>query len=57
MLNFILIKGNYSLRALSSPLVYDLIYEVAKSIKMNSEESIFDRWLKNDPDTNSELPL
>ncbi len=51
------LKGNYSLRALSSPLVYDLIYDVTKSIKMNANESIYDRWLKNDPDSYKNRPL
>lgn len=51
------LKGNYSLRVLASPLLFDFIYDVTKSIQMNSNETIYDRWLKNDPDSYKNAPL
>ena len=31
--------------------MYDFIYDVTKSIKISSSESVFERWLKNEPNS------
>jgi hypothetical protein len=50
--------GNFSYEAVSSPLLYDLIFDVIKSIEVAPNESVFDRWVQNDPDpSNVSRPL
>lgn len=49
-------KGNFSYLALSSPLLYDLIYDVTKAIKQTPDETIFDRWVRNDPNSTPKGP-
>ncbi|CAF0930021.1 unnamed protein product [Brachionus calyciflorus] len=51
-----MIKGNYSYRAYASPVLFDFIFEVAKNIKQTSNETVFDRWLKNDPNSDKTEP-
>ena len=51
-----MIKGNYSYRAYASPTLYDFLYDVTKSIKQTESESVFDRWLKNDPNKDKTEP-
>ena len=52
-----LLSGNHSFDAVSSPLLYDAIFEVAKSVPLNSKETVYDRWIKNYPDPeNPNLP-
>jgi hypothetical protein len=41
--------GDFAYKALASPILYDFIYDVTKSIKQTSTETVFDRWFKNDP--------
>ena len=36
--------------------MYDFIYDVTKSIKISSSESVFDRWLKNEPNSENTAP-
>ena len=50
------IYGNFSYEAKGSPLLFDLIFNVTKSIKQTSNETVFERWLQNDPDTNKQFP-
>lgn len=52
-----MIKGNYSYRAYASPILHDLIYDVTKSIRQTSDETVFDRWLKNDPNEEKSEPV
>jgi N-acetylated-alpha-linked acidic dipeptidase len=44
------VQGNYSFTAKSNPLLFNLIYNVTKNIKMidnnSNNESVYDRWLK-----------
>ena len=42
--------GNYSYEAKASPLLHDLIYDTTKAIQMTNNETVYDRWLRNDPD-------
>lgn len=51
-----ILKGNYSYRAVSSPLLFDLIFNVTKSIDIEPNESVYDRWLKNDPNSDGTAP-
>lgn len=51
-----IIKGNYSYRAYSSPIMYDFIYDVTRSIRMTSNETVFERWLKNEPNSDNTAP-
>ena len=41
--------GNYSYEAKASPLLHELIYETTQAIQMNENETVYQRWLKNDP--------
>lgn len=52
-----MIKGNYSYRAYASPVLYDLIYDVTKSVVQSGDETVFDRWLKNDPNKDKTEPV
>ena len=52
-----MIKGNYSYRAYASPVLYDLIYDVTKSVVQTGDETVFDRWLKNDPNKDKTEPV
>ena len=54
-----IIKGNYSYRAIASPLLFQLILNVTKSVHIdeNSTETVFDRWLKNEPNSDRTQPL
>jgi hypothetical protein len=49
--------GNYSFTADASPLLVDVIYEVTKSIKLDGDETVYDRWLKYEPNEETNKPL
>lgn len=54
------IYGNFSYEAMASPLLYDMLYNVTKLIDIGdgSKETVFDRWLRNNPDNqDTGLPL
>jgi hypothetical protein len=46
--------GNYSYEAKASPLLHELIYDITRSINMhdnnNNNETVYERWAKNDAD-------
>ena len=48
------IIGNYSYLAAASPLLFDLVIDVTKSIKIdkNSARTVYDNWLQNCPNAN-----
>ena len=48
--------GNYSYEAKASPLLYNMLYEVTKAIDVDINESVFDRWVKSDPEEDKTLP-
>jgi len=50
------IRGNYSYEAVSSPLLYDFIFDTIKTIKFAPNESVYDRWLKNNPNDDKTGP-
>ncbi len=52
-----ILKGNYSYRALASPLLFNLVFNVTKSIQITHNETVFDRWLKNDPNSDFTAPF
>ena len=41
---------------MSSPLLVDLIHDVAKSIRISDTETVFERWLNNNPDETKKFP-
>jgi hypothetical protein len=49
-------KGNYSYRALASPLLFELVYNVTKLIDIEPGESVFSRWTKNAPNADKTAP-
>ena len=53
----IAVQGNYSFTADASPLLVDLIYDVTKSIPLNDKETVYDRWLKYEPNEETNKPL
>ena len=49
--------GNFSYNARSSPLLFDLILNVTKSIKNgDTDQTVYDNWLKNTPNTDGTGP-
>jgi len=52
----LILIGNYSYKAVSSPLLFDVIFDIAKSLKFSSEETVFERWFKNDPNSDQVSP-
>ena len=46
-----ILQGNYSFEAAASPLLFDLVFNVTKMVKLtnSSNETVYDRWLKNNP--------
>lgn len=50
------IEGNFSYRALASPILHNLILDVTQSVRQTANESAFDRWLKNDPNSDKSAP-
>lgn len=52
----IAVYGNYSYQGKSSPLLFDTLYHVTKSIQYDSERSVFDRWLEHEPNDKKTLP-
>ena len=42
--------GNYSYEAKASPLLHELIYDITRSINMHDNETVYERWAKNDAD-------
>lgn len=45
------IQGNFALDAKASPLLHSFLYEVTRMVQVaDSNESVFERWLKNTPD-------
>lgn len=50
------VTGNYSFKSSGSPLIKDFLFNVAKTIKHTTGETVYDRWLKNDLETSSNLP-
>lgn len=49
-------KGNYSYQAAASPLLFDFVFDVTKQIRVTPSESVFDRWLKNNPNEQKTEP-
>lgn len=48
------IQGNIALAAKASPLLHGFLYDVAKTIQVaGSKQSVFERWLQNEPDKNN----
>ena len=52
-----ILMGNYSFGVKTSPLLFDFIHDVAKTIPYNSMETVFDRWLKNEPNKDQTAPM
>ena len=50
------ISGNYSYEAEASPLLYDFIFDTIKSIHFTPSESVYDRWLLNNPNEDKTEP-
>lgn len=50
------IYGNYSYEAMASPLLNEMLFKVAKEIKLSANESVYDRWLVNDVNKETGLP-
>jgi hypothetical protein len=49
--------GNFSYLARASPLLFDLIINVTKSIKVeNSEKTVYDNWIANSPNSEGTGP-
>jgi hypothetical protein len=49
--------GNFSYLARASPLLFDLIINVTKSIRVeNSEKTVYDNWLVNSPNSDGSGP-
>jgi hypothetical protein len=48
----LLLIGNYSYEALASPLLFDLVLNITKYVQLGENESVYDRWLKNDAKNN-----
>ena len=51
-----ILNRNHSFGANASPLLFDFIYEIAKSIKQTATETIFDRWFKNEANWDRTAP-
>lgn len=51
-----ILKGNYSYRAVASPLLFELLFNVTKSIEIAPGESVFNRWIKNAPNADNTAP-
>lgn len=51
-----ILKGNFSYIAKSSPLLFDLIFQVTKSIDFNEKQTVYDRWFENDPNEDNTAP-
>ncbi|XP_028395998.1 putative N-acetylated-alpha-linked acidic dipeptidase [Dendronephthya gigantea] len=49
------IRGNFSVFAKSSPMLYDVLYNAAKKVKnpVNNDETVFDQWRRNLPSRNN----
>ncbi len=43
--------GNYSFGAKSSPLIFDFLTTIAKTIPLGRGESVYNRWRKNEPNS------
>ena len=50
------VYGNFSYEAMASPLLYNMLYDITKRIDINDKETVYSRWLKNNPDTDTKLP-
>ncbi|XP_046848133.1 putative N-acetylated-alpha-linked acidic dipeptidase [Xenia sp. Carnegie-2017] len=52
------VRGNYSLYAKSSPMLYDVLYSAAKKVNnpSNERETIYDQWIRNLPSGNNNDP-
>lgn len=50
------IYGNYSYEASASPLLNEMLYTITKSISINENETVYDRWLLNNPNRETQLP-
>ncbi len=51
-----ILKGNYSYRAAASPLLHELIFNVTKSIEIEPNVSLYERWLENDINSDKTVP-
>ena len=52
------VYGNFSYEATASPLLYDMLYNITKMLDIGdgSKETVFDRWLRNNPDKETGYP-
>ena len=53
----IAVQGNFSYVAKSTPLLFDLIYAVTKTVKLTDEETVYQRWLEYAPNADKTKPL
>ncbi len=49
-------SGNFSYDAKASPLLHNMLYDVARSIKIDETVTVFDRWLENNPNEAKTMP-
>jgi len=51
-----IIKGNYSYKAYSSPLLFEFIFDTSKAIRFSNGDTVYERWMKNDPNADNTAP-
>lgn len=50
-----IIKGDYALQIKASPLTFDVLYQISKTISLEGK-TLYDSWLDNEPNESKTLP-